>query len=130
MRVRRPFQLALLVTLLFAAGYEAIPRTIAAFRAIEQRHDLALATAAVARVRAPAGFRPTRSGCAFYPCFVSSGVGARTALATVLASLHARWQTRLCTDTHCALTGTLHGQPISVFLLRTAVGSRLEIAGP
>ncbi len=72
MRVRRRFQFALLVTLLFAAGFEAIPRTIAAINAVKQRHELALARSAIAHVRLPQGFRRTSSGCSFYPCYLST----------------------------------------------------------
>lgn len=138
MRVRRPFQLALLFTLLFAAGFEAIPRTISAINAVKERRELALARSAVAHVRLPPGFRRTSSGCSFYPCYLSadSSTLAANALPATLASLHARWQrpSPLCRAPHakltCAITGTLRGQLITVLLAPAGPGSRLEIAGP
>lgn len=138
MRVRRRFQFALLVTLLFAAGFEAIPRTIAAINAVKQRHELALARSAIAHVRLPQGFRRTSSGCSFYPCYLSTESSTLTAnaLPATLASLHAQWQRAhpLCRAPHakltCAIIGTLQGQLITVLLTPAASGSRLEIAGP
>jgi hypothetical protein len=94
MRVRRRFQLALLVTILFAAGYEAIPRTINALHAIEQRHELAEASAAFAHLRVPASFLPRNYGCAFYPCYVVPEPPSRAELdlPAILASVHAQWR--------------------------------------
>jgi hypothetical protein len=138
MRVRRRFQVALLVTLLFAAGFEAIPRTIAAINAVKQRRELALARSAIAHVRLPKGFRRTSFGCSFYPCYLSTESSTLTAIAlpSTLASLHAQWQraSPLCRAPHakltCAITGTLQGQLITVLLTPANPGSRLEIAGP
>ncbi len=138
MRVRRRFQLALLATLIFAAGFEAIPRTIAAINAVKQRRELALARAAIAHVSLPQGFRRTYAGCSFYPCYLSAESSTLTAnaLPATLASLHAQWQRArpVCRAPHakltCAITGTLHGQLITVLLVPADSGSRLEIAGP
>jgi hypothetical protein len=140
MRVRRRFQFALLVTLLFAAGFEAIPRTIAAINAVKQRRELALARSAIAHVRLPQGFRRTSSGCSFYPCYLSteSSTLAAKALPATLASLHAQWQRArpLCRapaatlTLTCAITGTLQGQLITVLLTPAPSGSLIEIAGP
>jgi len=138
MRVRRRFQLALLATLIFAAGFEAIPRTIAAINAVKQRRELALARTSIAHVRLPQGFRRTYAGCSFYPCYLSSESSILTAkaLPATLASLHAQWQRPhpVCIDAdaqlRCAITGTLQDQLITVLLLPADSGSRLEIAGP
>jgi|GEM_PF-6570347 hypothetical protein len=138
MRVRRRFQFALLVTLLFAAGFEAIPRTIAAINAVKQRRELALARSAIAQVRLPQGFRRTYAGCSFYPCYLSSESSILTAkaLPATLASLHVQWQRAhpVCiaadAQLHCAITGTLQGQLITVLLAPAPSGSLIEIAGP
>ena len=138
MRVRGRFQLALLVTILFAAGYEAIPRTIAAIHAVEHRHELALAHAAIAHIDIPPGFHSIHSTCSFYPCYFSPepATQAQKAMPTTIASLHGHWQTSapFCRTTnaqpHCVITGILQGQPISVVLTPTPTGSLLEIAGP
>jgi hypothetical protein len=138
MRVRGRFQLALLLTVLFAAGYEAIPRTIAAFHAVEHRHELALADAAIAHVHVPTGFRRVHSTCSFYPCYFSREPASKAAhaLPVTLASIHAHWETSRarCTILHaqpqCVITGTLDAQPISIFLTPSSPGTKLEIAGP
>jgi hypothetical protein len=95
MRVRRSLQLALLATVLFAAAYEAIPRTIDAIHTIEERHALAVATAAFARLRLPSDFEPLRSAqCTSYPCYMVPAPAARVELVlpAILASIHARWR--------------------------------------
>lgn len=94
MRVRRRFQLALLATILFAAAYEAIPRTINAIDTIEQRHKLAEATAAFARLRVPSNFALVHSGCTFYPCYLVPEPAAQVELTlpAILASIQAKWR--------------------------------------
>lgn len=94
MRVRRRFQLGLLATILFAAAYEAIPRTINAIHTIEQRRKLAEASAAFAHLRVPSNFAPVHSGCTFYPCFLVPEPAAQVELRipAILASIQARWR--------------------------------------
>jgi hypothetical protein len=94
MRVRRRFQFALFATIVFGAGYEAIPRTINAIHTIEQRHELAAATVAFARLRVPSNFAPVHSGCEFYPCYLVPEPAGKVELAlpAILASIHAEWR--------------------------------------
>ena len=160
MRVRRRFKVALFVTLVFAACYLAIPRTIDAIHRIEQRHALALAQAAFSDLRVPSSFIAVHSGCAFYPCYVVPEPPSRAELAlpAILASIHAQWRNVLestsrpsgpvpgCSTarrhgrefTSCAILGTIDGQLITLDLSPYSArspshwtnASLIAIAGP